>query len=175
MEQTSQTCPWIAVSLGSQQRSTSLPFCVYPETTASFQSVSHLCIHCCLLPLPTLFVCFSTLFQPQISHSHRQMNHLQEGYKWERRGGDLWNSGRGLLMCKGSKTELLICYEKHVFGVNKEEFLWRWWCVAAVEEEWLESGVQHMFCYKSHHLQRAGAHSVQLQNINYSVMLNNYL
>lgn len=36
-------------------------------------------------------------------------------------------------MCTGSKAELLICYEKHVFRVNKEEFLWWWGCVAAVE------------------------------------------
>lgn len=103
----------IAVSLDGRQRSTSLPFCVYPETTASFQSVPHLCIYCCLLPLPKdLFLSvFPLCFSPQISHSHRQMNYLQEGCKWKRRGVDLWNSGWGLLMCAGSKAELLMLWK----------------------------------------------------------------
>lgn len=104
------------------------PLCVYPETTASFQSAPHLCISLCLLPRPKdlflsvfpLCFCLRTAIQTgKWTIINRKAGREREE-AWT--GVDMRKKGWGLLLYMKTKVKLLRCYQKHVFGENKEKF-----------------------------------------------------
>ena len=153
-----------------------LPFCVCPETTASFQSVPHLCISLCLLPLPKdLFLstfsrcfCLKNAIQANELVLHEGVGEREKAWTCERQEGDcccIW--GRKL---QSSCWDVIknMCLEK-TRDILPPPVL----CGVAVEEGWSYTGVQDIVCCKYDHLQRPEHTQYEAENVNL-VILNKW-
>ncbi len=174
--ETSPTCLWIAWVASKAPPHLRLPLCVYPETLA----LSNLCPTCASPSVSSHFqktsfsVCFSTLFLSQnkaIQTGKWTIIYRKAGSEREEAwtGVDMWNKGGNYCCIWGGKLK------SSCLDVIKN-MCWDVWrkqgeilpapsppvvfCVAAVGEEWLDSGVQDMLGCKCHHL-----HNVKLKNI----------